>query len=201
MTTDEARTIKAIKEHILTPERFARKDIAILIGRRDEQGRGEGFELRALSYMDVILESKLITEAQLHYGKNYWSARDTAFHFLQVKTGKLEYRSEDDEAPPEASELAEEGFATELYLALRRRLDADQAAAINACCNTLTAINENEKLIIVRAFGEKALRDAFKTLEKIFPEAKEDAEARLKNQHRLPDKAIINNACNPIKKA
>lgn len=175
MKQDDIAT--AFRRHVLPEARHQRNDVVVLEGDRG------GIELRVLSYLDVLLESDIITLSQAQYGRNFWSVRDTSFHELQTKISKCDYRSEDHDGQLQEIEdvqLAEPGMATEIMLALRRIMAKDDIEVVSAACHSLDRVNMANKMAIVWAFGENRLIWAFEALEAKYTKAKEDAEERVR---------------------
>lgn len=172
--------MESIDGNILTVARSKRKDVRIT-----ESDRG-GIQYQTISYLDVLFENDVITKAQWQYGHNYWVIRDTAFPLLQAKIGKYDYTPPVDESilqgeiTPE--ELAAEGMACEIYLAITRLIHSRDITPINAACNTLESDYLPSRMIIIQAFGENTLRWAFESLELNYPKAKEIAEGKIANE-------------------
>jgi hypothetical protein len=163
-----------IRGDIITNERKNQKDVVMI-----ESERG-GVSFQTLSYFDVLLENTTITKPQAEYGKKFWSVREVAQRDQDAKTARLEYASDcSEDEIPEAHDYAEEGVSAALYLELITKLHRMDFAAINACCYMLDANDLTNRMMIFRAFGEIALKQAFAALERIFPVAEENAIIRV----------------------
>lgn len=169
---------EAIQGDIITSARAARKDVLIREGRRG------GIEYATLSYLDVLLDNDIISIAQANLGRCFWTLRDCSFPQLQIQIMNSEYQSPDDEGLEAKEEeiSPEEGMATEMYRAIMKRLSKRDRETINASCQSIPTLYLPMQMIIIQAFGENRLRIAFENLEKIYEEAKDEAEQKINMQ-------------------
>lgn len=167
---------EAIRGDIITDERWEKDDISIY---QTDKG---GLQYRAVTYLDVLLENKIITEKQWEFGHNYWGLRELAWWQLRVSGVSLETLAEyssDTEEPIDLLDSAEPGMSTEIYRALVKRLNDNKKFIINSACSYVPKNLLPHRFMIVKLFGEHGLKDAFKSLEKAYPPAKEEAEIRM----------------------
>lgn len=184
--TQEAKdTLDAIKGVVLTQARYAMGDVRISIS-----DSGRGYELKTLSYLDVLLENEIITESHYDVGTRYWNLREKAFYELSAKIGKYgdPLPPDPDEEIPETdeAELADSGVGPEIYQALMRVFKDDPKAIgiFNACCSIIPCNSLANRLIVIQVIGEGEIKRAFAKLEDKYLVAREDALRRIENEDK-----------------
>jgi hypothetical protein len=175
--TETPDPIKAIKRATLTEIRAERDDVHVQIS---DDSRG-GYELKTYSHLDILLEAETITPDQFKAATIYWRIRDHLTQFINPLFVEIETEAALEE-PVVVDEHTIDDPQTFMAV-LSRQLPDRYRKAIDAACQAASG----PKYILVHAFGEGLLKQAFDALEDAIPKTYEELKLKEKSAQQYEE--------------